>query len=228
MPVITISRQFGAAGVPIGRRLAERFGAEFLDRAIVSRAAVRVGIPEDELELYDERLPSFWQRITSALAAGAPDVAMPPLPYDEMPHMSPHDRLMTVVRSVIEEAAARGNAVIVGRGAAMILGRRPGVLNVQVHASLAARIRYLEIHAEEAAGEKHPEGESLADLCRSIDAARSEFIKRTFGVDWLDSANYDLTLDSGRLGVERCVDLIAAAAQAPLADESAEDAAGRQ
>lgn len=228
MPVITISRQFGAAGVPIGRRLAERFGAEFLDRAIVSRAAVRSGIPEDELEVYDERLPSFWQRVTSALAAGAPDVAMQPLPYDEMSMMSPHDRLMTVVRSVIEEAAARGNAVIVGRGGAFILGRRPEVLNIQLHASMAARIRYLETHAEEAAAGPRPEGESLVNICRSIDAARAEFIRRTFGVDWLDSDNYDLTLDSGRLGIERCVEVIAAAAQAPLADEAGEDQSGRR
>ena len=48
MPVITISRQFGAAGVPIGRRLAERLGAEFLDRAIVAQVAVRSGVPESE------------------------------------------------------------------------------------------------------------------------------------------------------------------------------------
>ena len=58
MPVITISRQFGAAGAPIGRALAERFGAEFLDRAIVAQAALRAGIPEHELEAYDERLPT--------------------------------------------------------------------------------------------------------------------------------------------------------------------------
>ena len=40
MPVITISRQFGAAGVPVGRARADRFGAEFLDRAIVAQVAL--------------------------------------------------------------------------------------------------------------------------------------------------------------------------------------------
>jgi CMP/dCMP kinase len=219
--IITISRQFGAAGVPIGRRLAEQLGAEFLDRAIVARAAVSSGIAEDELELYDERLPSFWQRITAALAASAPDVAMPSLPYDDLPHMAPHERLMTVVRGVIEDAAARGNAVIVGRGGAFILGRRPGVLNVQLHASLAERIRYLRTYVDEAAGHRF-EG-SIEEVCRTVDGARAEFIRRTFGVDWMDARHYDLSLDTGRLGVERCVELIAAAAQQPLAGGGAID-----
>src|SRR5215218_6884521 len=57
MPVITISRQFAAAGQAVGRRLAERFGAELLDREIVATVAERAGIPEAEAEGYDERLP---------------------------------------------------------------------------------------------------------------------------------------------------------------------------
>ena len=81
MPVITISRQFGAAGVAVGRALAERFDAELLDRAIVAQAAVKAGIPESELESYDERLPTFWQRVAAALSASSPEPAMPVGPY---------------------------------------------------------------------------------------------------------------------------------------------------
>ena len=223
MPVITISRQFGAAGVPIGRRLAERLGAEFLDRAIVARAALRSGIPEDELELYDERVPSLWHRIATALAASSPEVAIPALPYDEMPQMSPHERLAIVTRAVVEEAAARGNAVIVGRGGAFILGRRPGVINVQLHAAMPARVRYVRTRVEEAPPDLRPEQASIEQLCRSIDAARAEYISRTFRADWLDPTHYDMSLDTGRLGVERCVDLIEAAARRPLAAEMADE-----
>ena len=73
MPVITISRQFAAAGGPIGKALADRFGAELLDREIVARSRQRAGITEAEAEGYDERLPGLWQRIATALATGAPD-----------------------------------------------------------------------------------------------------------------------------------------------------------
>ena len=60
MPVITISRQFAAAGGPIGEALAQRFDAELLDREIVAQVAERAGLSEEEAEGYDEQLPGLW------------------------------------------------------------------------------------------------------------------------------------------------------------------------
>ena len=218
MPVITISRQFGAAGVPVGRALAERLGAEFLDRAIVAEAAIRSGIPEAELESYDERLPSFWQRVAAALTTSSPEVAMPASPYaEELSHLTTHDRLVAITRTVIEEAAQRGNAIIVGRGAAFILGRREGTLHVQLHASTDARIRYLMSRVEEIPVEARPDEPSLRALCKSVDAARAEYIREIFNADWLDLRHYDLSADSGRLGVDGTVAVIEAAVEASAA-----------
>ncbi|MEP7380003.1 MAG: cytidylate kinase family protein, partial [Chloroflexota bacterium] len=118
MPVVTISRQFGAAGAPIGRLLAQRFGSELLDRAIVAQVALRAGIPERELESYDERLPTVWQRVASALAA-SPEPALPGVNLaPALAPMSVHERLVEITRALIEEAADTGNAVILGRGGA--------------------------------------------------------------------------------------------------------------
>ena len=219
MPVITISRQFGAAGVPVGKKLAERFDAELLDRAIVAQVAVRSGIPEDELESYDERMPTFWQRVTAALASGSPEPQMAPLPYEEqLPASSIQERLIAITRLVIEEAAQRGNAVIIGRGGAWILGKRPDVLNVQLHASLDARVHYLLSRVEEVPPDARPEEKSLRELCRSVDAARADYIRRLYGVDWLDARSYDLAVDTGRLGVDKSVDVIEQVARAmPIA-----------
>lgn len=208
MPVVTISRQFGALGLPVGRRLAERLEAEFLDRAIVALVAVRSGIPESQLESYDERLPSIWQRIASALASSAPDVGAPPSVEDMPQALSIHDRLVRLTRAVVEEAAASGNAVIVGRGGAFILGRRPGVLNVQLVASLDDRVRYLLARVEEAPGAERLDEPALRALCKSIDSARADYIRTIFGADWMDARNYDLVIDTGRLGVARTVELI--------------------
>lgn len=215
MPVITISRQFGSAGVPVGTALAERFKAELLDRAIVSQVAIRAGIPEDELETYDERLPNLWQRVTSALAASSPEPQLAAIPYTEqMPAAPMQERLLAITRAVIEEAAETGNAVIVGRGGAFILGRRPGTLHVQLHASMEARVRYLLSRVEEIPPDARPEEKSLRELCKAVDAARAEYLRRTFRVDWLDTRNYDLALDTGRFGVDKTIGLIERAARA--------------
>jgi cytidylate kinase len=217
VPVVTLSRQFGAAGGAIGRSLAERFGAEFLDREVVALVAERMGIPEQEAEGYDERLPGLWQRLMSALAASSPELAVPPLPQDAAQSPQMHERMARLTRAVIEEAADRGNAVIVGRGAGFILRDRPGVLRVQLHASLEDRVRYLAAQVEETPPDTRPDEDSLRELCRSVDAARDRYLRDHFDVDWNDARHYDLALDTGRLGLARSVDLIESAAR-QLAD----------
>ena len=209
MPVITISRQFGAAGAPIGRALADRFGSDFLDRNIVAQAALRAGIPEGELETYDERLPSMWQRVVSAFATSSQEPVLAQPHYaEQLAPLSVHERLVEITRSVIEDAAAGGNAVILGRGGAFILADHPQSFHVQLHASLDARVRYLLARVEEIPAEARPEEGALRELCKSIDAARSEYIRGVFNADWLDITHYDLAIDTGRLGVERTTDLI--------------------
>ena len=210
--IITISRQFGAGGLPVGRALAERLDAELLDRAIVAQVAVRSGIPESQLETYDERLPSVWQRLASALASSSPEIVMPSSVADEAPALSIHDRLTRITRAVVEEAAGRGNAVIVGRGGAFILGRRSGVLNVQLQASLEDRVGYLLTRVEDAPPDARMDEASLRALCKSIDGARREYVRSLFGADWMDPRHYDLIVDTGRIGVGRTVDLLAVAA----------------
>ena len=225
MPVITLSRQFGAGGASIGRSLAARFGAELLDREVVARVAARSGIPEAEAEGYDERLPSLWQRLTAALAASAPEAIMAPVPPDAMGGLALGERLFAVTRAVIEEAAATGNAVILGRGAGFLLADRPAVLRVQLHASLSARVRYLQARVEELPrGALDLDDAALRDLCRRVDAARATYIRSHFDADWNDVRRYDLALDTGRLGLGRSIDLIEAAARQLAAKPDEPDA----
>ena len=179
----------------------------------MAQVAERSGIPEAEAEGYDERLPRLWQRIAAALATSAPEVAMPPLPSGTLPDTEIGERLAAITRAVIEEAAERGNAIIIGRGGAFILGRRPDVLHVQLHASFDSRLRYLMTRAEEIPPETRPDEKSLKELCKSFDRARANYLKRLFGVDWLDARHYDLAIDTGRLGIDRSVELIELAAR---------------
>ncbi|MBA3778009.1 MAG: cytidylate kinase-like family protein [Chloroflexi bacterium] len=213
MPVITLSRQFGAAGGSIGRTVAERFVAEFLDRRIIALLAERSGIPEREAEGYDERLPGLWQRIAAAFASTAGEPVVPPIEVPVLPGPAMQERMARLTRAIIEEAASSGNAVIVGRGGAFILGRREDTLNVQLHASLDDRVGYLVARVEEIPDETRPDDDALRELCRSIDAARERYLRRHFRVDWNDARHYDLSLDTGRLGLSGTVNLIEAAAR---------------
>jgi len=213
MAVITLSRQFGAGGAPIGRTLAERFDVPFLDREIVAAAAERAGIPESEAEGYDERMPGLWQRLAVALSTSSPEVAVPPSAMESTVSPAIGERLFALTRSIIEEAAAAGGVVILGRGAGFILAGRPEALRVHLHASLDDRVRYLISRVEELPADARPDEASLRELCRSVDAARATYIRRRFDADWMDAHHYDLALDTGRLGLARSIELIEAAAR---------------
>jgi cytidylate kinase len=209
VPIITISRTFGSGGAPVGRELARRFGSEFLDRSIVASVAERSGIPEAEAEGYDEQLPSLWQRVAAALATSSPEVSMPPLPSGEaLSGGAVQERLARLTRVVVEEAAERGNAVILGRGGAFIIGRRRDAVHVHIHAPLESRVRNLLTRAEEIPANARPDADSLRELCRTVDSKRAHYIRRLFGVDWLDVSHYDLAIDTGSSTLPVATDLI--------------------
>ena len=199
MPVITLSRQFGAGGGAVGRLLAGRFDAEVLDREVVFEAARRAGIPAVLADELDERSPGWVTRLGSAFRAAYPEVIVPETAGEAgMPG---------------DEAAQRGNAIIVGRGGAFILRDRQDVLHVQLEASLEARVRYCRMHVEELGGEELPDDAALGRFCLGIDRARGAYLRRHFGVDWRDPAHYHLVLDTGRLGLETAAELIVIAAR---------------
>jgi cytidylate kinase len=103
--------------------------------------------------------------------------------------------------------------VILGRGAGFILAGRPDVLRVHPHASIADRVRYLTSRVEDLPPDARPDEASLRDLCRSVDSARATYLRRRFDVDWMDARNYDLALDTGRLGLARSIEIIESAAR---------------
>jgi cytidylate kinase len=119
----------------------------------------------------------------------------------------------------MEEAAARGDVVILGRGGAFVFARRPDAVHVQLHASMDVRLRSLvdrvaEIPVEEIPDGTRPDDASLRDLCRDMDARRGAYIRHHFHADWLDSSHYDLSIDGGRVPRDTVVEMILLAVDA--------------
>jgi cytidylate kinase len=106
-------------------------------------------------------------------------------------------------------AAAESGGVILGRGGQVILRGRPGVLHVLLGGPSEARIRQgMEI---EGVDQKTAERRQQAN-----DRARTEYVRRSYGVDPLDPDLYHLVLDSPALGLDTCVDLVVAASEARM------------
>ena len=236
MAVITVSRQRGSMGSYIALEVADRLGLQYLDREIMDSVAREAGVPVEQVEAIEERAGRL-ARVLRLLGARPklPVVASASIREQETlaarlealmeqeglsreaararlestggTEYTPPNDYLDLLTSVITEYAARGQAMIVGRGGQMILRRQRGVLHVQVIARFETRV-YNIIQRE---GVKWREA---AHRVRLSDEQRAGYLRRFYNVDWLDSSLYDLVINTDRIPGEVAVEMIIQAAQA--------------
>lgn len=186
--IITISREFGSGGRSVGKQLADRLGVPFYDKEIVEKAAYKTGFAEK----YVENLGEY---------ASAKNWFEYSFVGRNIYGMSAEDYLWSKQREVILELAKKGPCVIVGRCADYILRDRHDCLNVFIHASMEKRAdRIVNLYGETAEDPK----KRLMDK----DRKRKLNYKYYTQQDWGMAQNYHITLDSGEIGIERCVDIL--------------------
>jgi cytidylate kinase len=203
--VVCISRETGAEGETVGRVVAERLGLQYVDEEVIRRAAERGGVEEDELADAEER-KSRIRRVIELLtdagtATGVPGVEPTAVRAER------EELRRSLIRAVIEEIAAEGNAVIVAHAASMALAGTEGILRVLVTASPEERVKRLV---------REEEGLSNADaarLVRESDAARADYFKHFYEVDQELPTHYDLVVNTDVLGADRAAEIVVHAAQ---------------
>lgn len=186
--VITISREYGSGGRNIGEEVAKRLGISYYDKVIIEEIAKETGYDKDFVERKVESSPfksSFAYAFVGRDTNG----------------MSVDDYLFSVQRKIILECAEKGPCVIVGRCADDILSDRDDCLNIFIHGNIDAKVKRIM--------QRHDVSEKeAAKLMREIDKKRSINYKYHTEKMWGQANNYDMSLNSSRLGVDKCVDII--------------------
>ena len=190
--IITISRQFGSGGRTIGRQVANQLGIPFYDKELVEQIALESGFAPNFVEEHGEHAPGK-SRLAYAFAnQGVPGI---------MNGLSTADFLWSIQCSVIQQLAEKGPCVIVGRNADYILKDRKDVLDVYIHADMDFRAdRIVRLYGE---SEKSPEAR-----LQEKDKRRQINYQHYTGRTWGNAENYHISLNSGVLGIESCVDII--------------------
>lgn len=210
--IITISRQYGAGGSEVARRVARTLDWALVDNDVVDKVAERAGMPPAEVAAHDERAPGFIERLARALATSTPDMVT----TQETPMPSrTEETLVRATEAVVAEIAEQERVVVVGRAAPAVLGRRAGTLHVKLVApkpwriSVAARRLGVDLKAAE---------NTLDDT----DGNRRRYHKQFYNRDWDDPANYDMVLNTESLGYDEVVEVIVGRAKWRWPDETAE------
>ena len=194
--VFTIGREFGSGGKAVGELLAKRFGIKCYDKELLKLAAKESGFCQDIFEHQDEKPTSsfLYSLVMDTYSISGYSSA----PFLDMPL---NHKVFLAQFETIKKIASEESCVIVGRCADYALAECKTCINVFIHADMDDRIRVVM--------ERDGLSENKSkDLIQKTDKQRASYYNYYTSKKWGDCKSYHLSLDSGRLGIEGCVDMI--------------------
>ncbi|MBE6853390.1 MAG: cytidylate kinase-like family protein [Ruminococcus sp.] len=189
--IITIGREYASGGREVGKMISEKLGIPFYNKEILHMAAEKLNMSAEDIKYADETAASSLLYSMSLMSNLSLSTSLPI-----------NDRIFIEEREVIKTLAQQGPCVIVGRCADSILKEiRDDVFNVFIYADAESR-------AKRAMTEYGEDPENVYNSLRKHDKKRSTYYNLNTGQKWGAKDNYDLCLNSSKISVEKCADVI--------------------
>lgn len=194
--VITIARGFGTGGKTIGAMLADELGIHCYENRILTLASQMSGYDEKEFVAVDEKLRG------SLFSKRMADLPRQILPKPVENKFYADDKLFQDQAEIIRDLVETESCVIVGKCADYILKDYDNVVSVYIEAPRAYCVERITKRMGVTEKEAHK-------LIEKTDKYRADYYKYyTHGNYWTNPVNYDITLNSARLGIDNCVKII--------------------
>lgn len=195
--VITVARGFGSGGKQIAAKVAEELGIHCYENRILTLASQYSGYDEHVFQEEDEKLRG------SLLVNKLSQLPLQKVPKPVLNTFRSNTNLFRYEAEIINRLADTESCVIVGKCADYVLKDRKNVISVYIEAPRAFCLERIM---------KRMDGiteEEAHKLISKTDKYRADYYKfYTNGNYWTNPVNYDLTLNSERVGVENCVRVI--------------------
>lgn len=184
--IVTISRQWGSGGEVIAQKVARMLGFKVYDKKIVDEIANKSQMRKTQVESLDERSKHFIEECYRALMLES--------------HFLTSSNYFKHLSEVVLSVAQHGKAVIVGRGAHFILGKKTG-LRVRIFASKDTRVE--RIMKMENVNQRQ-----AIKLIEKNDAEKAAFINMHFGENTDDLRYFDIAINTDQVSFDEAADLI--------------------
>ena len=185
--VVTVAREYGSGGASIAQLLADRLGWKLLDRCLVEKIAQAARVEPTVAQAYDERPDPWFDRLARAFWQGGGLRGVLPGPSFDV---FDANTVASLTQGLIEEAAAIGNCVIVGRASQCILQRRSDTFHVFIYAPREERLRRVRTRQAILAGAQ--------EVLDARDRERAAYVRRFYDQDWINRHLYHLMLSSSQ------------------------------
>ena len=195
--VITINREAGSGGRTVGRKLAEKLGVKYCDKAIVEGLTKKFGLSIERIEEIKAQKKSWWKDINNYYNTLVNSASQPMDAQVKLDNTS----IFETEKRILQELAAQSSCVVAGRTGFMVFRQWPNHLNIFIQASMEYRVKRI-MNKENVSDEK------ARNIIAKLDADRETYIKKYEDTSRYDTRNYQLVISMDDLSEDDAVEVI--------------------
>lgn len=199
MAVITISRQFGAEGKIIGRRIADTLGYYYVDEDIIERAVVEIYASSKGRKIFEAEPGDKLKRFISMLNPFG--TSLMELPLSDKERYIDGYKYVELLNLIMPKIAREGNAVIIGRGGQYVLRGLEDTYHILLVAKEEDRIKFIE-------NDYRVSRERTVQILKRMAKRRTNLYSYFGKKDYDDPKLYDLVLNMSLLSIDKAEELI--------------------
>ena len=195
--VITINREVGTGGRTVGRKLAEKLGVKYCDKAVIDGLTQKFGLSPERIEEIKAQKKSWWNDINNYYQTLVNSASLPMEAEVKLDNIT----MFETEKRILQELATESSCVVAGRTGFIVFREWPNHLNIFIQASMEHRIKRIM-------NRKNVTMEQARDIIAKMDATREAYIKKYEDTTRYDTRNYQLVISMDDLTEDDAAELI--------------------
>ena len=186
--VISINRELGSGGRTVGRKLAEKLGVEFYDKAVIKGLQEKYHLTIEEIEKLKGRQQGWWADIKRQITGSglASNYYLPKaVDLDNLDTDAVFEAETEILKGIAEEESC----VVAGRSAFFVFRNHPNHLNILIQASMPFRL-------ERVMRKQNLTEDVARKTIEKVDQMRENYVKKYTKTSRYDTRNYDLVISA--------------------------------
>lgn len=192
--IITINRELGSGGRTVGRKLAEKLGVEYFDKAVINALQERYNLSVEQIEHLKGQETGWWEELKRKMTFSESEYEL------NQTNIETED-VFRAETQILKALAKDQSCVIAGRTAFYMFREHPNHLSILIQASMLNRM-------ERVAREQNMTKEQARLVIDKVDKMRENYVKEFTGISRYDARNYHLVINMDDISEDAAVELI--------------------
>ena len=199
--VVTINRELGSGGRTVGRKLSERLGVPFYDKALIKSLQEMYHLNTEQIEKLKGRSHSWWAEFKRTLTAGYQNDTYYQTRMGEEPDVLTTDEIFKNEQEILKAIAKDESCVVAGRSGFFVFRDHPNHMSILIQASMDFRVNRV-------CQKQHKTPEEARMIIDKVDKMRENYVNKYTKTSRYDTRNYDLVITADGKTEDEIVNII--------------------